>query len=447
MTLLWLRGLVVRRAGRLLATAFGVSIAVALLASLGAFFAASKATMTQRAVQSVAVDWQVEVQPHGDAAKVLAAVRDTPGTATALPVGLAATTGLSATTVGTTQSTGPGYVLGLPAGYRSTFPAAIRPLTGSLSGVLVAQQTAANLHVRPGDTVRVSRAGMTPYTVAVAGIVDLPQIDSLFQTVGAPTQSQRTAPPDNVILLPGGTFRHAYASLAKTRPDLVRTQIHVRRDHSLATDPSAAYTEAITAANNVEVATSGAGIVGNNLAAALDAARSDALYSQILFLFLGVPGALLAAALSAAVADAGAVRRRREQALLRSRGVTRSGLLRLVQAEAAVVGVTGSALGLGAAAVIGWLNFGSASFGASTGSALVWGVTCFSLGLAIALLVMVIPARRDLRDGDGDRWSVDGWAFDEASVDEIRLRRRPAGLLACGVLVNEPQHVHPRPRP
>jgi putative ABC transport system permease protein len=432
MTLLWLRGLIARRGGRLLATALGVTIAVALLASLGAFFAASRATMTQRAVQSVAVDWQVEVQPHGNAAKVLAAVRAAPGTATALPVGFAATTGLRAITAGTTQLTGPGYVLGLPAGYISTFPTAIRPLTGSLSGVLVAQQTAANLHVGPGDTVRVGRAGMRPYRVTVAGVVDLPQIDSLFQKVGAPTQSQRTAPPDNVVLLPAGIFDHAYGSMAKTRPDLVRTQIHVLREHSLATDPSAAYTEAITAANNLEAATSGAGVVGNNLAAALDSARSDALYSQILFLFLGVPGALLAAALSAAVADAGAVRRRREQALLRSRGVKQASLLRLVEAEAAVVGVTGSALGLGAAAVIGWLNFGSASFGASTRSASLWGVTCFILGVAVALVVMVIPARRDIRDA-----TVTGGLATVGRAARPRWMRYgiDAVLLACSLAV------------
>nr|MBA2560217.1 ABC transporter permease [Propionibacteriales bacterium] len=179
--------------------------------------------------------------------------------------------------------------------------------------------------------------------------------------------------------------------------DLVHTQIHVLRDHALPSDPAAAFTAATSAANNLEAATAGAGVVGNNLAAALDSAREDALYSLILFLFLGVPGAVLAAALSAAVADAGAVRRRREQALLRSRGAARGQLLRLVLAEAVVVGVVGSALGLAAATVIGWLSFGSASFGTSTGNALVWGVSCLGIGLVIALAVMVLPARRDLR--------------------------------------------------
>ena len=50
----WLRGMV-RRSGRLSATAVGVAIAVALLASIGTFLAGSQATMTTRAVQTVLV--------------------------------------------------------------------------------------------------------------------------------------------------------------------------------------------------------------------------------------------------------------------------------------------------------------------------------------------------------------------------------------------------------
>ncbi|MEP6624452.1 MAG: ABC transporter permease, partial [Acidimicrobiia bacterium] len=92
----WLRGLAARRPGRLVATATGVAIAVALLASIGAFLAGSKATMTRRAVQSVAVDWQVEAQPNADPAAVLRAVAAR--AAAALPVEFAQTPGLQAIT-------------------------------------------------------------------------------------------------------------------------------------------------------------------------------------------------------------------------------------------------------------------------------------------------------------------------------------------------------------
>src|SRR6202035_4421262 len=98
-----------------------------------------------------------------------------------LPVAFAEITGLQAATAGTVQTTGPGVVVGLPDGYASAFPGELRVLAGDPSGVLVAQQTAANLHAGPGDTVTIGRAGLPAATVRIDGIVDLPQADSLFQ--------------------------------------------------------------------------------------------------------------------------------------------------------------------------------------------------------------------------------------------------------------------------
>src|SRR5262249_55827828 len=108
MIITWTAGLVGRRFGRLSATALGIALAVALAAALGCFLTASKSTMTARAARSVAVDWQVEVQPGADRASVLAGVRSAPGVRTALPVGFARTTGFQSQTAGSLQSTGPG---------------------------------------------------------------------------------------------------------------------------------------------------------------------------------------------------------------------------------------------------------------------------------------------------------------------------------------------------
>ncbi|MEU1692039.1 ABC transporter permease, partial [Streptomyces hirsutus] len=300
MIIAWARGLTRHRAGRLLAALAGIALAVALIAALGSFLTASKATMTQRAVHSVAVDWQVQVQPGADANTVLSLIRKTPGTRAALPVGFAHTSGFTAQAQGSTQTTGPGMALGLPPGYHSRFPGEIRTLSGSSTGVLLAQQTASNLHAAPGDTIGIRLPGVGPRQVKVDGVIDLPQADSLFQTVGAPSQSQPTAPPDNVVLLPATQF----ASLTRGATG-VTDQIHVARDDSLLpSDPAAAFTSVTGAAHNLEARSAGAALVGNNVGAALDSARQDALYAQILFLFLGVPGAVLAAALTAAVAAA-----------------------------------------------------------------------------------------------------------------------------------------------
>ncbi|AUA08593.1 FtsX-like permease family protein [Streptomyces sp. SID8382] len=397
MIITWLAGLVRRRSGRLLAAALGISLAVALVAALGSFLTASKSTMTDRAVRSVAVDWQVEVQPGAKPASVLHTVRSAPGVRTALPVGFAHSTGFQARTGGSTQSTGPGVVLGLPSGYRSAFPGEIRQLTGSASGVLIAQQTAANLHVAPGDTVTIGRPGGGPTHVKVAGVIDLPQADSLFQKVGAPPQSQPTAPPDNVILLPAAQFAKAAAPVRTADPTAVTTQIHVARDARLPADPAAAYTAVTGAAHNTEARTAGGGLVGDNLGAALDSARQDALYAQILFLFLGVPGAVLAALLTAAVAGAGADRRRREQALLRARGLGVRQVLALAVTESAAVGVAGGLLGLGIAAGVGRVAFGTVFFGSTTASAAGWFALALLLGLVIAAAAVLVPAVRDLR--------------------------------------------------
>ncbi|MCW2912753.1 MAG: putative ABC-type transport system involved in lysophospholipase biosynthesis, permease component, partial [Actinomycetia bacterium] len=364
MTWTWVRGLLRKRAARLTAVAAGIAVAVALLGSLGAFLAVSKATMTARAAGNVPVDWQVEVKAGADPTSVLTTLQSTAGVRHALPVGFGQTTGL--TNAGaTTQTTGAGVVLGVPDGYAQTFPGELRSLAGSGTGVLLAQQTAANLHARPGDTVTIGRAGLPPVRIRVDGVVDLPQADSLFQKVGAPVGSQPVAPPDNVLLVPQSQWHQLFDPLATARPDLVTQQIHVSRTHQLPADPAAAFTAVTASAHNFEARTSGGAVVGDNLGAALGAARQDAAYSQVLFLFLGLPGAVLAGLLTAAVTGAGATRRRREQALLRTRGASSRQLMLLAAVEAAVVGIVGSLVGLAGAALVGTLAFGSARFGAT----------------------------------------------------------------------------------
>ncbi|MGI8816785.1 MAG: FtsX-like permease family protein, partial [Pseudonocardia sp.] len=368
-----------------------------LLASLGSFLAAAQGSMTARAVRSVAVDWQVQVEPGVEPAAVADLLRSDPVVRSVQPVGYAQTEGLSASTAGSVQTTGPGFVLGLPSEYARVFPGELRHLSGADTGVLVAQQTAANLHVQPGETVAIDRAGLAPVAVRVDGVVELPAADSLFQKVGAPAGSQPSAPPDNVLLLPAEQWHAVFDPLAAARPDLVATQVHVALDHVLPAEPAAAYTQASAAAHNLEARSAGRAVVGNNLAATLDAARSDAAYAQVLFLFLGLPGAVLAGLLTAAVSSVGAVRRRREQALLRARGASARQLVRLAAVEAVAIGIIGGVVGLAAAALIGALAFGSVSFGVDAATAAEWVASAAGLGLAVAAAAVLWPAVRDLR--------------------------------------------------
>jgi putative ABC transport system permease protein len=395
--LTWLRGLVAHRRSRLLSTAAGVAVAVALLASIGTFLSATTSKMTQRAIARVPIDWQVEAQPGANPRDVLAQVKRDPGVARALPVQFAPTTGLRASGGGSTQTTGPGKVLGLPDGYARAFPGELRTLSGRGTGVLLAQQTAANLHAKPGDTIAIGRPGTTAVRLRVDGVTDLPAADSLFQKVGAPAGAQPQAPPDNVVLLPAATFQQVYGTVARARPELVRTQIHATLRHTLPGSPSAAFTQVSGKARNLETRVAGAGLVGDNLGSALDQARQDALYAQLLFLFLGVPGAILTGMVTASIASAGAGRRRRDAALLRTRGASTRQLVRIALGETALTGGAGGAIGLVAALVIGQATFGTASFGAGTLAAVLWAAGAALAGLAVATASIALPAWHDAR--------------------------------------------------
>jgi putative ABC transport system permease protein len=306
-------------------------------------------------------------------------------------VGFAGSTGFRASSGGSTQTTGPGKVLGLPAGYARAFPGELRLLSGSANGALLAQQTAANLHAKPGDTVAIGRAGHRAATVRVAGVVDLPAADSLFQQVGAPVGAQPQAPPDNVLLLP----RHSFDSAMRGVPGT--TQVHAAISHALPGSPSSAFTKVSGSGRNLETRLAGAGLVGDNLGTALDQARQDALYAQLLFLFLGVPGVVLAGVLTASIASAGGDRRRRELALLRTRGASTARLARLALIETAAAGLLGVGLGLVAALAIGSATFGTASFGAGPVAAALWAGGSALAGLAIAAAAIALPAWRDAR--------------------------------------------------
>ena len=387
--LMWLKSLILKRSGRLLGAAVGITITVALLVSLGVFITGSAASMTHRAIADVPVDWQVLLASGANPDDSSAIVRKTVPVTALEQVGYADVAGFTASTSGTVQTTGPGKVLGLSPDYQHQFPAEFRQLIGTLDGVLVMQQTAANLHVTVGDNVTVQRLGLPPVTVRVDGVVDLPNADSLFQAVGALAGAAPQAPPDNVVILPSNQWHQLFDPQAQVRPDLVRVQLHVRLTHNFVANPAGAYLYTQQMARHLEAVLTGNGLVGDNLAARLDGVRSDALYSRVLFLFLGFPGVILAAILTLAIASSGATRRRREQALLRTRGATTNLILRLAVAEALAIGIAGAALGVAMAAGAGRLMSAGSFWGVN---AFPWTIGSSVAGLMLAVFAVFYPA-------------------------------------------------------
>ena len=385
----WVLGVMRVRGYAVLAAMLGVGVAVALMALLGLFIDGSAASMTARAVASVAPDWQVELQGTTDPESAVAAVTETSKDARIQIVSYADVAGLEANIGGTTQTTGAGKVIGLDPDYRLTFPYQLRLLAGSFDGPLLAQQTAANLRAAPGDEITVTRLGEPNIRLKVSGIVDMADADQFFQIIGANKQSAPTAPPDNVVLLDGAKWQELFETQIETLPQTARRQLHVSLDHrSLPNDPVEAYIEALAVANNLSAKLVGEGLIANNLAARLDGVRLDALFAKVLFLFLGLPGAVVAALLTTAIVYSGSDRRRHEIGLLQIRGSSPARSLAYVGAEAMTVGTGGALVGLAAA----WLSGPFFLPVTTAASSWRWFAAAAVCGVAAALLIFFVPA-------------------------------------------------------
>ncbi len=383
-TVRWSAGLLRRSPLVLLGTALSVAVAVAFVAALAAFIVSTRADLTVRAATRVPVDWQVQLTAGADPAAIDTAVQALPDVRARANVDSAPVPALTATGPAGTRTTGQARVLALPAGYPIDFPGEVRPLVGAGTGVLLAQQTAANLAVAPGDSFTVTRPDGTGATLRVDGVVELPAADALFQVVGAPANAGATAPPDNVVLVPPDRF----AATVGTAP--VVRQIHLGFDHTrLPADPGAAATVITRRDNALQVAVAGGALVGDNLQAALAGAREDALYSLLLVLLLGVPGVVLAAVVAALVVALRGDRRRREVALLRLRGAPPGALVRLVAGETAVTVVLAVAAGLPLGALATrWALPGSG------GLTRVSVLLAMTVGLVIAVVTQLGPVLR-----------------------------------------------------
>jgi putative ABC transport system permease protein len=143
----------------------------------------------------------------------------------------------------------------------------------------------------------------------------------------------------------------------------------------------------------------------DNVSDALVAATSDSILAKVLFLFLGLPGVLVAAYLSRYAGGLLAEARRREQATLRARGAQPRHLISDLTYTALGVAVVGSALGLAVGLVTALVVLGPAALtSASKQSFLVSAIVSVGAGIATTLLAVYLPGRRALaREASSER--------------------------------------------
>ena len=392
---LWIKGAVKQRWQHQLLGAAGIAAATALVGTIGVFGIASGDTMTARALSAVPLDWQVALAAGADAPDMLAKLAAAAPLRAARVVGYADAASLSATSGGTIQTTGSGQILGLPADYAVTFPGQMRSLLGSATGVLLAQQTASNLHVTIGDAITLTPAGAAPFDVKVDGIVDLLNADALFQTIVPQKGPGATAPSDNVVLLPMDVWNAHFLDSTRLPGGGARLQIHAALNHAnLPAAPDAAFVEVSGKARNLEVRAAGEAAVGDNLAARLGAVRQDAIFARILLLFLGLPGVVLGLLLTIAIARSDATRQRREQALLGLRGASALQVALLALADGGLVALAGT---LGGMALAALLATSVLHIFLAAPAVLAWLAFSGIGGFLMALACIVLPTLLDLR--------------------------------------------------
>ena len=396
----------------------GVALAVGLVSGIAFFVDSSAAQMTARAIAPVAVDMQAEVKvplapapaasaPGLDAADLARQVRAIAGVTVAEPVALV---DLPAGALRSTAAVhnkpikllaiGPSYARHLPAMGLSVVPA---------GSALASRQTADLLAVPPGQVIQLTLPGAgAPVPLTLAGVVDLTRATPLFVSRNPDNQGEAVAAPFVLVVdyafyqqtvLPALRLDAAAATPVVTAPPVVEVDILLDRA-ALSADPTAAVIRTAGLRRTIERISPGDITTIDHLTDTLSSARKDTTLAKVLFIFLGLPGVLLAAYLSRYAGGLLAESQRRDRAMLRARGIRPGQLARVLGFNAIAVAAGGSIVGLGLGAAAMLLLLGRPS--SSSEAVLTSVLAAVATGLLTTLVALYLPARRSLSKEVGE---------------------------------------------
>lgn len=231
---------------------------------------------------------------------------------------------------------------------------------------LVSAEAAAALGVSTGDRLTVDLPDGSAFHVRVGGVADLHRARSLFASRKGADLEAFVYMPFSVVVDQDAFTRSivpVFDQVASDRtwrllsPPVHEVDIRVDR-RRLAGDPATALDQTARIAARVRAIAPGQDFLLDNISNTLTVARDDAAVAKNLFVFLGVPGALLAAMLAGYAGNVLAEAQRRERAILRIRGANREDLLIMLAIRVTAVVAAGSVLGvtlgyLAARAVVG----------------------------------------------------------------------------------------------
>lgn len=282
------------------------------------------------------------------------------------------------------------------------FPgSAYRPGTAFLSPALAEQ-----LGARAGSALALRLPGRPPtlpLVQPVAAVADLSRADQLFASreegsLGDPVAAPYVVGVDVTTferdVLPALRADDAGPSPAVKTPPVL--EVHVQVAHgALDRDPGSAFVAASGVRRSVEQAAPGDVTVIDNLSANLDRARTDSSLAKVLFLGLGLPGAVLAGYLAFYGGGLLAETERRERALLRARGFPALTIARSLAYQAIAIAGLGAALGIGVALAVARGLF-PAEFSPRGGGFVVSIVLAVAVSTLTTVLAVYLPARRAL---------------------------------------------------
>ncbi len=311
---------------------------------------------------------------------------------------------LSAPGVG--AASGPAKLFGFDSSYAANDPS-IDVVDGdfSASGAVISAELAAELGLGPGDTISVDLPDGSVAQWSISGVADLSRARSLFASRRGGDLETFVYTRNAVVISSSGfadevfpAFDRAATSGDERLKSPPIREVDITLDRSvLDADPATAVTQTSQIAAQIDALVEGDEVLLDNISNTLTVAADDADVAKRLFVFLGLPGALLAAMLAAYAGSVLAEAQRREQATLRIRGAARGHLLVMLALRTGVLTVVGSlvglALGYGAAAAV----LGRESLQrASTSSLAVSGAIGSTAGFLATGAALYLTGRRSI---------------------------------------------------
>ena len=298
-------------------------------------------------------------------------------------------------------------IYGLTQQYQQHYPTfSLTAGSYSANGAVLSVEASRVLSAPVGKQIDLLLPGRPqPLPLPTSGVADLSNSPQLFNSRLADSLGDFNYLPYVVIVsptlfestvVPALRLDAGSAHPALKNPPVMELDVRIDR-RRLNSDPASALRRTQGLRRSIERLAPGQLFVIDSVSSGLNVAKTDALVGKILFLFLGLPGVLLAAYLAGYAGSLLAQAQRREHATLRARGAQPTHLNRLLAFSTLWVAGLGSLIGLGLGVGAMIQIFGPGSLATIDPIELeLSAAAAAAAGLAATTIALYVPGRRAL---------------------------------------------------